>query len=223
MFIYSKFSSFGVEAPEKLVHLLANEGVRALCLIDQFGLGLTAFLHTCKKRKINASVAIPFMSFVEGREEKATGYFVVSTHENYLIVTKKIEQMKQDFIPIFTKKQLHTWAEQGIYCLIQVGNECHIEYQSNASFSIKPVAYETQTLKEEICKRNLPLVGTSIEECRFQPETVIFVEGVSRSPEMFLEGLKPFKKTINLAHYRQKRQQLKPNHATRYQKEDMYF
>lgn len=222
MFIYSKFSSFGVEAPEKLVHLLANEGVQALCLIDEFGLGLSAFLHTCKKRKMRASIAIPFSSFIEGMNEKATGYFVVSHCDNYQLITTHLQNMKQDFIPIVTKEQLTNWAKQEIYCLIRTG-DTYIEHQSKATLPILPVAYETQTLKTKVLHANLPLVGVSLEECIFSPEAMIFVEGVSRNPHVFLEGLKPTQKTVNLMDYRQKRQQLQIVHSFRMEKEDTTF
>lgn len=222
MFIYSKFSSYGVETPEKLVHLLANEGIQALCLIDELGLGLNAFLHTCKKRNIRASIAIPFSSFVEGETEKATGYFVVSSCESYKLVTEFIETMKQDFIPIFTQEHLIAWSHQGIYCLLRAGNYC-TEYQSQAKLKVVPVAYETEEVKQQARNNATPIVGISLEESYFAPDTVIFVEGISRCPHEFLEALKPNQKTVDLTNYRQKRQQLLPFKWFTSEKKDTFF
>lgn len=222
MFIYSKFSSFGVETPEKLVHLLANEGIQAICLVDEFGLGLPAFLHTCKKRKVNASIAIPFSSFIEGDEAKATGYFVVSSHEHYMLITRYLENMKQDFIPILTEERLTMWAKQGIYCLVRAGNYC-LEYCSKARLTFAPVAYETQFQKEEASREALPVIGVTLEESFGAPETLIFVEGVSKSPDQFLEALRPDQKTVKLSEYRQKKQQLSPEKYLKQRREDAYF
>lgn len=222
MFIYSKFSSFGVETPEKLVHLLANEGIQAICLIDEFGLGLPAFLHTCKKRKVKASIAIPFSSFIEGEETKAAGYFVVVCHEHYTLIAHHLDTMKQDFIPILTEKQLTLWAKQGIYCLVRTGNDC-FEYCSKARLAFNPVAYVSHVQKEETFRNAMPIMGVALEECFTTPETLIFVEGVSKSPDPFLEALRPVQKTVNLSEYRQKKQQLSPRKHVHDRKEDMPF
>lgn len=206
MFIYSKYSKFGVEAPQKLVHLLANEGIKALCLIDEHGLGIPSFLQTCKKRNIHASIALPFESFIEGQEEKASGYFVTSSYSSYEKINSKIESIKQDFIPLVTSKELKEFSKENVYCLIRKDEYCY-EYSFKTKIKVTPVVYVRE--QENASKEMIAINGISAEEAFLSPTSIIFVEGVSLPPQFFLEEYQAKHKFTDINSYKEKKEWLK--------------
>lgn len=202
MFICSKNSRWGATDSKKIINYLANDGIRAFCLIDEQGIEISSFLNTCVRRKVNASVAIPFTSFVEGNEKVQSGYLVAATYEGYKKAKEKTEKLKNDYIALLLREDIHHLAEFGVYCLIQKGKHC-IEYNVNANVKVMPVAYETNYLKyknEGSIHQNEVL---SLEENYFVPESIVFVEGVSKCPKEFLLQYEQSFNCFNLDTYRQ--------------------
>lgn len=207
MFIYSKYSPNGVEEPEKLVNLLANEGVRAVCLIDEYGLGIVPFLKTCKKRKVGASIAIPFDSFVEGFSERQTGYLVAPSSSSYELSKFIVDKVKKDFISLLKQDVIKELSEKGVYCMIRRGDYCY-EYLLKTKIKILPVAYENQYIRTANIHKPKNTVGISLEDNYFVPETVIFVEGVSQNPSVFLHEHENRNKCVDIQLYKEKKASL---------------
>lgn len=207
MFIYSKYSSHGVEEPEKLVNLLANDGVRAICLIDEFGLGIVPFLKTCKRRRINASVAIPFNSYVEGYSEKQSGYLVAPSSGSYEMAKYIIEKTHKEFISLLKRETVKELAENDVYCMIRNGDDCY-EYFLKTKIKVLPVAYESQYIRTVNMHKAATIKGVSLEDNYFFPETVIFVEGVSRSSATFLNEHENKNRCVDIRMYKEQRASL---------------
>jgi hypothetical protein len=208
MFIYSKYSNYGNDESEKLVHMLANDGIKAICLIDEFGLGVHSFLKACAKRRVSISIAIPFISFVEGLAEKQQGYLVANTYTSYEYAFSLINVIKKDFIPLLTAKDIEELSDRGVYCLIRDGQKCY-EYTLRTRITILPIVSEKEIDRKENLMSNRELTGISMQENYFIPETIIFVEGVSKKPDIFLQRFEDGNKYIDFNTYKEKQKLLR--------------
>lgn len=202
MFIYSKYAKNGVESPEKLVHMLANTGVKALCLIDANEQGTATFLASCTKRDILASIAIPFTCFMEGKEEKQCGFFIASDFASYTNARETIENLHHDFIPYLTEEKLLNLHTLGVYCMVKrkIG---YTEIWSCTNVQVHPVAYTNEQQKRKAIERTGDSVGVTVDELVFSPTTIVLVEGMSKAAKPFLDAFEQANKSTNFLAYKE--------------------
>jgi len=123
MFIYSYYTHRGFESPQKLVKAISRKNIREICLIDDKGMAIPSFLHSCMQEGINVSFAIIFSSFVEGYEQKQEGYFITGNKNGLEHVIKKVEELKENWIPFLNKNEMVEMESKAIFCYVKEGKE----------------------------------------------------------------------------------------------------
>lgn len=183
MFIYSYYAQHGFESPQRLVKAISEMNIKQICLIDDKGMAIPSFLHSCMEREIKVSFAILFSCYVEGYEQKQDGYFITARKEGLETVMKTVEELKEKWIPFLSHSDIVELKNEGVYCFLRKEKN-HKEISTGELLTIRPVYFlqnEDKEFHESVYgKQNAYAVGEIGEE----PEE--FIKNISSNAKDFL-------------------------------------
>ena len=97
----------------------------SVCFMDRFGNSFLNRVKECIGKPIMLSLAIPFDCFLEGNgeeHERKKGFLLVNNFMGMLYGYGLMEKLKNDMIPLMTKKDLRYFYNKGILCFLQQGS-----------------------------------------------------------------------------------------------------
>lgn len=195
MYIYSYYAHHGFESPQTLVEAISKKHIKEICLIDDTGMAIPSFLHSCMEKGISVAFAISFTSYIEGYEEKQDGYFITGEKEGLEWVMKTIGELKEKWIPFLNHQELNELQKRNVHCFLKQQQE-YIDMVTKKSIQINPVYFKNEEDKKLYQSFYGSEKGFTIDTYRKEEP---FIKEIARDPKEFLKIKTNKKQTIDIA------------------------
>lgn len=130
MFIDANDEKWSYEEVKSVLH----KEPLSVCFMDRFGNSFLNRVKECIGKPIMLSLAIPFDCFLEGngkeQHDRRKGFLLVNNFMGMVYGYGLMEKLKNDLIPLITKKDLKYLYKKGILCFFQYGS-VYIEFTKN--------------------------------------------------------------------------------------------
>lgn len=105
----------------------------SICFWDAYGNFFLNRVKECMGKPILIALAVPFECYVEKdgiEHEKRKGFLMANDFMGMLYAYGIVEKLKGDFIPLFTKKDIHSLRKRGVLCFFDYG-AVYLEFGRN--------------------------------------------------------------------------------------------
>lgn len=129
MFIDANDEKWSIQKIQNISH----EQPLSVCFMDEYGNSFLRRVKECMGESILLSLAIPFECYVErngDEHDKRKGFLMVNNFMGMMYGYGLMEKLKDDYMPLISKKDIYLLRKKGILCFLDYGS-VYIEFTRN--------------------------------------------------------------------------------------------